>query len=135
VILASSLHPARAPAQGRFRRTPKEHRTFEGIVFDSQRECARYAELRRRERAGLIFNLERQPAFVVEIAGRRFCKYTADFSYALTPGGTRIIEDCKSSGTAKDPAYRLRKKAAQLFFGITIHEVTQTRAIVGEEAA
>jgi hypothetical protein len=110
-------------ARSRFRRTPKAHRTFEGITFDSQRECSRYAELRKRERLGMIFDLERQPAFDVAINGQHYCRYTADFSYALTPGGTKIYEDTKSSGTAKDAAYRLRRKATELFHGVTIVEV------------
>lgn len=107
-------------SRSRFPVVPVERRTVDGRVFDSGREARRYAELRLLERAGHITHLECQPAFPVSINGQHFCRFTGDFSYF--ENGQRVVEDVKSSGTAKDAAYRLRKKAAELFHGIKVRE-------------
>ena len=102
----------------RFKVSPVEGRTLGGIVFASKKEMKRYAELRLLERAGEVQDLELQPEFRVSINGEHYCTYTADFAY--TEKGERVIEELKSTGTAKDAAYRLRKKAAELFYGIKV---------------
>lgn len=107
----------------RFKTSPVEQRTLDGVVFDSKREMQRFAILKMFEKAGKIAKLERQPMFQTFIAGKPYCRYTADFSYILVDTQERVIEDVKSSGTAKDAAYRLRKKAAELQYGIKITEV------------
>tara|TARA_R110000868_G_scaffold333506_1_gene594316 strand:- start:141 stop:527 length:387 start_codon:yes stop_codon:yes gene_type:complete len=107
--------------RGRFPVGPKEDRTLDGHVFASVREMKRYAVLRDWQRLGVITHLELQPKFPVTINGHPLTKYTADFAYF--ENGERVVEDCKSSGTAKDTAYRLRKKAAELQFFIKIREV------------
>lgn len=108
--------------RGRFAVSSREARTVGETTFDSKAEAVRFAELQLLQRAGRIACLEVQPTWVVEIAGKRLCRYTADFSY-LDAHGHPVIEDVKSSGTAKDAAYRLRKKAAELAHGITVVEV------------
>ena len=107
----------------RFAVSAKIDRTLDGIVFDSKKEASRYAELKLLERAGEILGLVMQPAFEVEINGSHFCTFTADFAYYERARLGRIIEDVKSTGTAKDSAYRLRKKAAELAHGIKVIEV------------
>ena len=104
--------------KNRFKVSPVEERTFNGMVFASKKEMKRYAELRLLERAGEVQDLELQPEFRVSINDQHFCTYTADFAY--TEKGQRVIEELKSTGTAKDAAYRLRKKAAELFYGIKV---------------
>jgi len=99
--------------------SPKCQRTSQGITFDSKLEMKRYQELCLLKQAGEILWIERQPVFKVMICGKTFTTYTADFRYQTVQGDV-VIEDCKSSGTAKDPAFRLRKKAAELFHGIKI---------------
>jgi Protein of unknown function (DUF1064) len=109
--------------KARFAVSAKEDRTIDGETFDSKKEAARYCQLKLLQKAGLIESLDLQPAWAVEINGKHFCRYTADFSYFCKERGRLIIEDVKSSGTAKDAAYRLRKKAAELAHGIKITEV------------
>jgi Protein of unknown function (DUF1064) len=104
----------------RFPVVPVELRTMDGIVFDSKTEMSRYAGLKVMERAGLIKDIERQPSFPVEINGHPYCTYTADFRYVDTGSGEVVIEDVKTTGTVKDPAYALRKKAAELFYDVEI---------------
>ena len=109
--------------RGRFPVSPKGGRTWDGIVFASKREMHRYIALKEREAHGGISRLELQPAFPVLIKGQRFCTYHADFSYV--ENGVVVIEDVKSSGTAKDQAFRLRKKAAEIYYGIKIVEISK----------
>ena len=105
----------------RFQVAPVEQRTMDGIVFASKREMKRYAELKLLERAGDIHRLDLQPEYEVFIDGRHFCTYTADFRY-ITTDLEIVVEDVKSTGTAKDAAYRLRKKAAELYYGMKVTE-------------
>lgn len=106
--------------RNRFKVAPKEQRTLDGLEFASKREMMRYAHLKQAQRAGLICDLELQPAFPVMIGGHKFCTYTADFRYFDVATRLFEIEEVKSSGTAKDAAYRLRKKAAELYYGIKV---------------
>jgi hypothetical protein len=109
----------------RFPVSPTHARTLDGICFDSKREMMRYAELKLMERAGEITKLTLQPAFQTFISGKPFCRFTADFSYWRNSGTELVVEDAKSSGTRKDAAYRLRKKAAELQYGFTVVEVVK----------
>lgn len=106
----------------RFKVSAKEDRTVDGITFDSKGEMKRYLDLKLAVKAGLIRDLQLQFAFQVAIGGRHYCTYTADFSYIDVPTGRVIYEDVKSTGTAKDAAYKLRKKAAELYHGVKITE-------------
>lgn len=109
-------------AKNRFAVVEPERRTMDGIVFASKKEMIRYAELKLLEKAKEIHNLEVQPKFHVSIKDKLFCTYTADFTY-LDKNGMTVIEELKSTGTAKDAAYRLRKKAAELYYGIKINVI------------
>lgn len=111
------------PRRGRFPVSEKSARTTAGIVFDSKGEAARYTQLKLLERAGLVSDVQVQPSWDVMIEGQKFCTYTADFAYLCKERGRPVIEDVKTSGTQKDAAYRLRKRAAELAFGIKVDEV------------
>jgi hypothetical protein len=112
-------------SRARFVVSSKEERTMDGIVFDSRSEMERYADLKLLQRGKVIRNLELQPTFPVEINGAHFCTYTADFAY-VNEYDQKIVEDVKSAGTEKDTAFRLRKKAAELFYGIQIFSVDKS---------
>lgn len=107
----------------RFRVSPPDQRTTDGITFASKKEMSRYLDLKTLERAGLIFELQLQPKFKTFIQGKPYCTYTADFSYWIDHKRVQVVEDVKSTGTAKDAAYRLRKKAAELTYGFKVKEV------------
>jgi hypothetical protein len=104
---------------------PKEERTLDGIVFDSKTEMLRYADLRILQAANEISMLMCQPAFEVYINDEHFCTYTADFEYFDNLREEWVYEDVKSEWTAKDAAFRLRQKAAELYHGITIVNVVK----------
>jgi hypothetical protein len=76
--------------------------------------------------AGLISDLECQVPFNVEINGVHLCRWTADFRYRNLATGELIVEEVKGKGdggTAGDRYYLLRRKAAELFYHMTVTEV------------
>lgn len=109
------------PKRGRYRVADKENRTMDGVVFDSKAEMGRYATLKLGVRAGMVKDLELQPEFPVDINGQRYCVYTADFRYRDDLGNI-VVEEVKSEITQKEKDYRLRKKAAELYYGLKIRE-------------
>lgn len=98
----------------------------DGIVFDSQREADRYAELRLLERAGKISNLQRQVSYMLipaqkDASGKvieRRCRYVADFVYSI--GDETICEDVKGVRT---PEYKIKRKLLLQIYGIRIREI------------
>lgn len=107
----------------------------DGIKFDSEREAARFAELKVLRAMGKIRDLRLQVNFTLvegykTIEGKRIkpMAYRADFVYerAAEPdcNGTvywlREVEDAKG---AKTKDYLLKKKLMQDKYGITIREV------------
>ena len=104
----------------KYKVAPKAQRTLDNIVFDSKTEMVRYKELMILARAGVIRHLEMQPEFKVFINQQLYCTYTADFRYYDEDRRKWIIEDVKSNGTVKETAFKLRKKAAELYHGVEI---------------
>ena len=125
----------------------KKTRSFDGIEFDSIKECSHYHELKLLERAGEIKDLELQKAFVLIPAqyeyyerygkkGQRLkdgkrcieksCVYIADFTYIDTASGQTVVEDVKgykdpsSAGFAK---FVIKRKLMLYVYGIRIKEI------------
>ena len=119
------LPSIKAARRGRFPVADKASRTVNGIVFDSKKEAVRYGELLLLQRAGEITSLEPQVEFKVAIKQKHFCKFTVDFYYVDKRKNVAVYEEIKSTGTAKDAAYRLRRKAAELFHGVEITELVR----------
>ena len=101
---------------------------IDGIGFDSNKEGARYEELKLLQRAGEISDLRLQVPFelvpnqkrngkVIE----RAVKYIADFVY-MDKDGETVVEDVKSPAT-KTAVYTLKRKLMLWEFGIQIKEV------------
>ena len=109
--------------RGRFPVSDKSGRTVNGIVFDSKKESRRYTELLLLQKARKISSLHIQIPFRVPINGKHFCTFTVDFVYGDERTGKIVYEEVKSSGTAKDAAYRLRRKAAELYHDLEVTEI------------
>ena len=99
--------------------------TVDGITFDSVKEANRWAELKLLERAGQIFNLQRQVPYVLipkqSIDGKvveRPCVYKADFVYE--ENGKDVVEDVKGIKTKE---YAIKRKLMLRLYGIQIKEV------------
>ena len=102
---------------------------FNGIVFDSVKECERYKELLLMEKAGEIRDLNRQVRFdlLPKMRGKnrteRGVYYKADFTYyRINPGGPDeyVVEDVKGMRT---DVYKLKRKLMLYRKGISIEEV------------
>mgnify|MGYP001175539608 CR=1 FL=1 len=96
---------------------------IDGRKFDSKAEGARYVELKRQEEAGLIFNLQCQVPFALEIAGVLICKYVADFVY-LNEHASRVVEDVKGVRT---DVYSIKAKLMKAIYGVAVQEVKVMR--------
>ena len=104
--------------------------TVDGITFDSAKEARRYGELKLLEKAGEIYDLQRQVPFVVIPEQRdekgklleREVKYIADFTYKEKGSLCRTVEDVKSPATRTE-VYRIKKKLMLYRNGIRIKEV------------
>lgn len=98
---------------------------YDGIKFDSKKEADRYRKLKMAEEEGLIKDLECQPEFVLmeSFKDPRYgltkkgepktvpgIKYIADFRYTEVATGRIIVEDTKSTITAKQPDFRIKYK-------------------------
>lgn len=105
---------------------PSKHRARSVVVFgkrfSSSKEAGRYGELLGLLEAGRITRLACQPRYPITINGHLVCSYVADFSY-ISEDGKEVIEDVKSTWTAKMPLYRLKKKLFEAATGKRIIEV------------
>lgn len=97
---------------------------FAGHTFDSKKEAHRYRDLKLREAAGEIYDLQIQahyslccPSAIRHNESSEVSVYIADFTYH--EDNRMIVEDCKGYRTA---LYRLKKKWMLLQYGITIRE-------------
>lgn len=121
--------------------------SYDGITFDSMKECRRYQELKLLEKAGKIKNLELQKAYELIPAQyekskevytkgahkgelkpgkllERACNYVADFYYFDCETGEPVVEDVK--GFREGGAYALfsvKRKLMLWRFGIKIKEI------------
>ena len=97
-------------------------------TFDSVKEFSRWQELKLMERAGEIYELQRQVPFVLIPAQRdengklieREVKYIADFTYRERCGNRLVVEDTKGLKTRE---YILKRKMMLYRHGIRIQEV------------
>ncbi len=108
--------------RGRYKVVPPERRTMDGVVFDSEAEMKRFADLQMLERAGEISDLRRQISYDIEINGQHFCTYTSDHEY-LDKTGTPIIEEFKTEFSKREQAYSLRRRAFELYHNLKVTEI------------
>lgn len=92
---------------------------FQGIKFDSLKECARYKNLLILKKAGNVVKIELQPRYDIIVNGI-FCGfYKADFKVYYSDG--RIdVEDVKGMRTT---VYSLKKKIIEALYSIKIIEM------------
>ena len=101
------------------------HKTYyNGIRFDSGKEADRYSELCILQKAGIIYDLQRQVKFTLlpaQYEGKKCIfkatNYYADFVY--WQDGRMVVEDVKGFKTKE---YQLKKKMMYYFHHIKIKE-------------
>jgi len=118
--------PKRAPKKGKSKYFAKKTE-YDGIVFDSKLEAARYKILKRYQEAGEITDLEVQIDFpcVITVEGedKKICSYVADFRYKRD--GKVVVEDTKGIITQ---VFTLKKKLVEaLYPGLKILIVKDPR--------
>lgn len=109
-------------------RNPSKYRNVQtvvdGIAFDSKAEARYYQdELRIRELAGDITDLQLQPRFDLAVNGETITRYTADFSFRDRTGCMHVV-DVKSAPT-RTRDYVIRRKLMKVLLGIEVEEVLQ----------
>lgn len=99
----------------------------DGYKFDSQKEALRYKELKLMEKAGVVKDLELQPAFELiptirtEHETLRKTVYKADFRYFDVKADHEVVEDVKGF---KTDVYKLKKKMLlHKYAGIDFREI------------
>ena len=106
--------PRRAPKKGKSKYFAKKTE-YDGIVFDSKLEAARYKILKHHEEAGEITDLEVQVDFpcVITVEGedKKICSYVADFRYKRD--GEAVVEDTKGIITQ---VFTLKKKLVEALY-------------------
>jgi hypothetical protein len=91
----------------------------DGHSFMSKAESKRYLYLLLVQKSGEIENLQLQPAFKIEMNGRKICKVILDFSYFDKNLSKWVYEDVKSKAT-DTPISRLKRKLVEAYHGITV---------------
>ena len=103
----------------------------DGTFFHSKGELRRWEELKLLEKAGEISELERQVQYNLHVVGGDgqpvfVARFTPDFKF-IERSGEVVIEDFKSPASAKDEAYRLRKRMFEAEYGLQVRETMRTR--------
>lgn len=96
---------------------------IDGIRFDSKHEAQVWVDLKLREKAGEIRNLQRQVSFPLEVAGTRIQRWRADFVFweqGGHVGWTWIVADAKSPHTAALPAWKRTKALFESLYGMEV---------------
>lgn len=102
--------------------------TSEDGTFDSVKEYSRWQELKLLEKAGEIYELQRQVPFILiptqkDENGKvieRQCWYVADFTYRNRSDNRLVVEDTKGMRTKE---YIIKRKLMLYRNGIRITEV------------
>ena len=101
--------------------------TVGDTTYDSKAEARHCENLKLRQKAGDIFDLQLQRRFKLEVKGQLICTYIADATY-LDKGGKLHVEDVKGGKGGKDrgtrtPEYRIKCKLMKAIYGIDVEEV------------
>lgn len=90
----------------------------DGMIFDSKKESAEWVKFCRMEAAGMISNLKRQTSLDFYVKGKKMFTYKPDMEYDA-PDGHHYV-DVKSSATATNPIFRLKRKIIEAEYDIKI---------------
>lgn len=88
----------------------------DGHTFDSEAERDRYRELKLLMKAKRADALRVHPRYPLIVNGVKICDYEADFSYVEHPAHILVVEDVKSPSTAKNRAYRIKRKLFEALY-------------------
>lgn len=121
-----TLHLSREEGKALLSAKPKrskygaERTLLDGILFDSKAEARFYADLKNRERAGEVSDIDRQREYDLMVNGVLIARYRADFVFFDRVARARRVVDVKGVAT---PAFRLKAKLMKACFGIDVEVV------------
>jgi len=106
-------------------------RDTDGTFFHSKGELRRWEELKMLEKVGEISALERQVSYDLHVTTPegekvKIGSFRPDYRF-IERSGEVVIEDFKSPASAKDEAYRLRKRMFEAEYGLQVRETMRTR--------
>jgi len=106
--------------KARYKRSPKEDRTWNGRTYDSKHEMSVAIGLHCQQKSGEISDLKEQVPFILvpKDGKERALTYRADFTFV--ENGEMIVMDAKGHRTQ---LYILKKCVLKHFYGIEIREV------------
>lgn len=122
-----TLHLSREEGKALVSAKPKRskygaHRTLvDGILFDSKAEARFYADLKSRERAGEVTEIDRQRRYDLIVNGLLVASYHADFVFHDRILRRRRVVDIK--GGPVTPAFRLKAKLMKACHGIDVEVI------------
>jgi len=94
--------------------------TLDGITFDSKREAAFYAELKLRERAGEVCDVELQPRFPLMVGSEVIGSYRADFAFWDNRENRKRVVDVKG---VEPRGFRRTLKHVRAQYGVEVEIV------------
>ncbi|WP_439605465.1 DUF1064 domain-containing protein [Shinella sp.] len=97
-----------------------ERTLLDGILFDSKAEARFYADLKNRERAGEVTEIELQREYDLMVNGVLVARYRADFVFFDRILRARRVVDVKGFATRD---FRLKAKLMKGCFGIDVEVV------------
>ena len=97
--------------------------TYDGIVFDSKKECERYKLLVTKQTQGLIKDIKVHVPIVIIEKNNKFRKssYIVDFLY--TRNGEEVYEDVKPSKHMITDVFKLKQKLMYDKHGIFVNVI------------
>lgn len=90
---------------------------FDGILFDSKAEAQYYANLKLRERAGEVTDINRQRWYDLMVNGVLVARYRADFVFFDREACARRIVDVKGVVTRE---FSIKKKLMKACHGLEV---------------
>jgi hypothetical protein len=105
------------PKQSKFRNRKV---VVDGHRFDSKRESEYYGQLKQREKAGEVYEVEMQRPFAIVINGQLVCTYKADFHFWDAVAKRRRVVDVKGFAT---PEFKLKAKLMKAVLGLEVEVV------------
>lgn len=94
--------------------------TIDGITFDSVTEGRFYSELKLREKAGEVYEVQMQTPYALTVNGQLVCTYKPDFCFYDAIAKRQRVVDVKGVQT-KD--FIIKKKLMRAVHGIEVEIV------------
>ena len=124
---AVSRNPVPVTARASKRRYTAKPEWFDGVYFGSQRELARYKDLKLLEAGGAITDLCVHPRYYLHVGNEQLGFIELDFEYFDRASGKKIHEDVKDpkkNSSTRTAIFKWKRLHLKAEHSIEIMEVT-----------